>query len=48
MKVTELYDIGLANRLVPQGKALATATELALEIVKFTQRCLQADRRLSY
>jgi len=48
VKITELYDIGLANRLVPQGKALATATELALEIVKFTQRCLQADRRLYY
>ena len=47
-EVTELSDIGLANRLDPAGKALPTATELALEIVKFSQRCLKADRRSCY
>jgi len=44
----EALAIGLANRLAPPGKALATALELAREIAKFPQRCLRGDRRSSY
>jgi enoyl-CoA hydratase len=35
---------GLANRLVPAGKALAEAELLAAEIARFPQDCLRADR----
>ncbi|MDA1098991.1 MAG: crotonase/enoyl-CoA hydratase family protein [Proteobacteria bacterium] len=44
----EAHAIGLANRLVPAGRALAAANELAREIAKFPQRCMQVDRRSSY
>lgn len=48
VEAREAHEIGLANRLVPAGEALAAATELALEIAKFPQSCMQADRRSSY
>ena len=44
----EALDFGLANRVVPGGRALATARELAHEIAKFPQLCLRADRLSSY
>ena len=44
----EALTFGLANRLVPAGEALATATELAHEIAKFPQLCMRADRASSY
>lgn len=44
----EAQQMGLANRLVPAGKALAAAEALALEIAAFPQRCLQGDRRSAY
>ena len=44
----EAFDIGLANRLVGAGQALATARELARDIARYPQRCLQVDRRSSY
>lgn len=41
----EALDIGLANRLAPQGQALAVALELAGQIAAFPQLCLRNDRR---
>ncbi|MBG0850875.1 crotonase/enoyl-CoA hydratase family protein [Streptomyces spinoverrucosus] len=40
----EAYDIGLANRLVPTGRARAEAEELAAAIARFPQACLRTDR----
>ncbi|MFJ4466414.1 crotonase/enoyl-CoA hydratase family protein [Streptomyces sp. NPDC089424] len=40
----EAYDIGLANRVVPNGRARAEAEELAAAIARFPQACLRADR----
>jgi enoyl-CoA hydratase len=44
----EAFDWGLANRLVPQGRALAEARALAEQLGKFPQTCLRSDRRSSY
>jgi enoyl-CoA hydratase len=41
----EAYAIGLANRLVPKGEALASAVKLAHELARFPQSCLRNDRR---
>ncbi|SEB70272.1 crotonase/enoyl-CoA hydratase family protein [Streptomyces sp. TLI_105] len=40
----EAYEIGLANRLVPPGRARAAAEDLAREIAAFPQLCLRHDR----
>ena len=40
--------MGLANRLVPPGSALASAVELARELAAFPQLCLRADRLSSH
>ena len=40
----EALDIGLANRLAPQGGALAAAIELARQISAFPQLCMRNDR----
>jgi enoyl-CoA hydratase/carnithine racemase len=40
--------MGLANRLVEPGQALAAALELARDLARFPQRCLRSDRRSSY
>ncbi len=40
----EAMQIGLANRLAPQGGALEMATGLARQIAAFPQRCMRADR----
>jgi len=44
----EAERIGLANRVVEPGQALAVAVELATEIAALPQRCLQSDRASSY
>lgn len=44
----EALRIGLANRLVPDGEALAAAQALAADIAGFPQQCLRADRRSAY
>lgn len=44
----EAFDWGLANRLVPQGQALAEAMVLARQLARFPQTCLRSDRRSSY
>ncbi|MEU6814386.1 crotonase/enoyl-CoA hydratase family protein [Streptomyces sp. NPDC046860] len=40
----EAHAIGLADRIVPTGRARAAAEELAAEIARFPQDCLRSDR----
>ncbi|MET7365909.1 crotonase/enoyl-CoA hydratase family protein [Streptomyces sp. NPDC005566] len=40
----EAYEMGLANRVVPPGRARAEAEALAASIAAFPQACLRADR----
>lgn len=40
----EAYSIGLANRVVPAGQALAAAEELAATLAALPQHCLRHDR----
>ncbi len=44
VEATEAYAMGLANRLVPAGRALAAAQELAAELAAFPQTCMRQDR----
>lgn len=44
----EALQMGLANRVVPAGTALAAAQALALEIASFAQGCMLSDRASSY
>jgi enoyl-CoA hydratase len=44
VRAEEALQIGLANRLVPAGQALAASIELARLIASFPQRCLRNDR----
>ena len=44
----EAQRMGLANRLVEPGTALAEAIKLAHELERFPQRCLRSDRLSSY
>lgn len=41
----EAHAMGLADRVVPAGTALAAAVELAHQLASLPQRCLRADRR---
>ncbi|MFL6060945.1 MAG: enoyl-CoA hydratase-related protein, partial [Marmoricola sp.] len=41
---TEAHAIGLANRVVESGTALAAAKELAAQIAGFPQACVRSDR----
>ncbi len=41
----EALSFGLANRVVPDGQALAEAAKLAAGIAAFPQLCLRSDRR---
>jgi enoyl-CoA hydratase len=40
----EAAAIGLANRVVPGGRALTAARELAAQLASFPQICLRSDR----
>src|ERR1700683_3451518 len=40
----EAFTMGLANRVVEPGTALASARELAKQIASFPQRCMRGDR----
>jgi enoyl-CoA hydratase len=40
--------MGLANRLVPKGRALDESLVLARQLAAFPQRCLRSDRLSSY
>ena len=44
----EALAMGLANRVVPKGKAREAAQKLALEIAQFPQGCLRHDRLSAY
>jgi hypothetical protein len=44
----EAKEIGLANRVVPKGRALIEAEKLAEELVRFPQACMLADRKSTY
>ncbi|MFC6196992.1 crotonase/enoyl-CoA hydratase family protein [Ponticaulis profundi] len=44
----EALDMGLANRVVPDGQSRDAAEKLAHEIAGFPQGCMQADRRSAY
>jgi enoyl-CoA hydratase len=44
----EALQIGLANRVVPDGTALQAARELATELIRFPQQCLRNDRLSAY
>ncbi|XP_013419889.1 uncharacterized protein LOC106180450 isoform X3 [Lingula anatina] len=45
---TEAYNIGLANRLVQNGKALEAAIDLAQQIAGYPQECMIADRQSAH
>ncbi|MFD3892352.1 crotonase/enoyl-CoA hydratase family protein [Streptomyces cellulosae] len=40
----EAYAMGLANRVVPAGRARAESEELAASLARFPQACLRSDR----
>ena len=44
----EAYDIGFANRVVPDGDALATAVALAEQIAALPWTCVVHDRLSAY
>jgi enoyl-CoA hydratase len=44
VEAAEAHAIGLANRVVPAGEALAAAQGLARELAAFPQLCLRGDR----
>ena len=44
----EALGMGLANRVVPKGKAVEEALEIAKQLLKFPQACMRADRDSCY
>ncbi|MCA1829586.1 MAG: crotonase/enoyl-CoA hydratase family protein [Myxococcales bacterium] len=48
VSAAEALEIGLANRVVPRGKAREAAENLAREIAAFPQLCMRGDRRSAY
>jgi enoyl-CoA hydratase len=48
VRADEAERMGLVNRVVEPGAALAMSVELARSIAAFPQRCMRADRRSSY
>lgn len=44
----DAFRMGLANRIVESGAALAAAKELAGQLAVFPQRCLKSDRMSAY
>lgn len=48
VQAQEALAIGLANRAVPHGQALAAAQQLAAQIAQFPQTCLRNDRASVY
>jgi len=45
---TEALQMGLANRVVPDGQAVEEAVKLAHQIASFPQGCMLSDRRSAY
>lgn len=48
VEAEEALSFGLANRVVPAGKAREEAEALALQLARFPQVCMRADRMSSY
>lgn len=48
VSASEAHAIGLADRVVPPGRARAEAEALARQIAAFPQTCLRVDRRSAY
>ena len=48
VEATEAKSIGLANRIVPHGKARETSEKLATQIAKFPKTCMLSDRMSAY
>jgi enoyl-CoA hydratase len=48
VEADEALRMGLANRVVPKGKAKESAVEIALQLAKFPQATMQADRMNAY
>ncbi|KAL6895281.1 ClpP/crotonase-like domain-containing protein [Trichoderma longibrachiatum] len=44
----EALQMGLANRVVPKGRALEEATKIARQLLAFPQACMNADRASCY
>ncbi|KAK6330689.1 hypothetical protein TWF718_002888 [Orbilia javanica] len=44
----EALSMGLANRVVPKGKALEEAEKIANQLLGFPQECMNVDRRSAY
>ncbi|KAF4984196.1 hypothetical protein FDECE_17136 [Fusarium decemcellulare] len=44
----EALQMGLANRVVPKGQALAEATKIAKQLLGFPQECMNTDRTSCY
>lgn len=44
----EALQMGLANRVVPHGRALEEATRIAAQLLTFPQECLNVDRESCY
>lgn len=48
VEAREAFEMGLVNRLVPQGKAREEAEELARRLASFPQLCMLKDRLSAY
>ncbi|MEM1112108.1 MAG: crotonase/enoyl-CoA hydratase family protein [Pseudomonadota bacterium] len=48
VRAEEALQMGLANRVVPEGQSLDAALALAAELLKFPQLCMRSDRLSSY
>ncbi|HEY2447194.1 MAG TPA: crotonase/enoyl-CoA hydratase family protein [Rhizomicrobium sp.] len=48
VRADEAMSFGLANRVVPKGRARAEAEALALDLARMPQPCLRSDRRSVY
>ncbi|KAH8810969.1 ClpP/crotonase-like domain-containing protein [Xylogone sp. PMI_703] len=48
VKAYEALAMGLANRVVPRGKALEEAEKTARQLLRFPQACMNADRASCY
>lgn len=44
----EALDMGLANRIVPKGKAFEEAMRIAEQLLQFPQLCMNKDRKSAY
>ncbi|KAK6342146.1 hypothetical protein TWF730_001624 [Orbilia blumenaviensis] len=48
VSANEALAMGLANRVVPEGKALEEAEKIANQLLVFPQECMNLDRRSAY